>query len=131
MIQGYNTTRPHIHLSMKFRRFIKSILKRQSTLNPVPVRVTFDHLNQHIETLSHQTILDIANANDVDIAHYCGGCNRCGTCAVKIIDGVDNLSKAKGNEEMVLGVDKFQKGHRLACQARILGDVTIHIPDWF
>ena len=116
---------------MKIRRIIKSILQRSSKPKKVSVDVTFDHLSHQIKTLSNQTILSIANAHDVDIPHYCGGCNRCGTCSVKIIDGSENLSKAKGNEEMVLGVDKFQKGHRLACQARVLGDVTIHIPDWF
>ena len=116
---------------MKFRRLIKSFLKRSASPKRIPVRVSFDHLNHHLEARSHQTILEIANAHEVDIPHYCGGCNRCGTCVVKIIDGSENISTAKGNEEMVLGVDKFQKGHRLACQARVLGDVTIHIPDWF
>ena len=116
---------------MKFRRFIKSVLKRASSSNTFPVKVHFDHLDQPIDATSHQTVLDIANANDIDIPHYCGGSNRCGTCVIKIIDGQQNLSESKGNEQMVLGVDKFQKGHRLACQARVIGDVTIHIPDWF
>ena len=116
---------------MKFRRIIKSFFQRSSRRKITSVSVKFDHIEQHIETMSHQTVLEIANQNDIDIPHYCGGHNRCGTCVIKVVDGIDKLSKAKGNEEMVLGVDKFQKGHRLACQARVIGDVTIHIPDWF
>lgn len=116
---------------MKIRRFIKSIIKKKQAPQKVPVRIRFDHLNQIIETKSHQTILSIANAHDIDIPHYCGGCNRCGTCVIKVIEGQNNISVAKGNEEMVLGVDKFRKGHRLACQTIVLGDVTIQIPEWF
>lgn len=116
---------------MKIRRLISRILKRQKPPQITEVQVHFDHLDKPIEAKSHQSILDIANAHDIEIAHYCGGCCRCGTCSVKILDGIELLSKPKGNEELVLGVDKFQKGHRLACQARVLGDITIHIPDWF
>ena len=116
---------------MKIRRLIKSLLKRNTPQERVRVHVFFENMNCNIETMSHQTILEIANTHDIDIPHYCGGCNRCGTCVVKIVEGHQNLSNAKGNEEMVLGVDKFQKGHRLACQAHVLGDVTIHIPEWF
>ena len=50
---------------------------------------------------------------------------------VLILKGQDNLSKVSGNEQMVLGVDKFQKGHRLACQANVHGDVSLRIPEWF
>ena len=88
---------------MKIRRIIKSILQRSSSPKQVSVEVSFDHLNHQIKTVSEQTILAIANAHDIDIPHYCGGCNRCGTCSVKIIHGSENLSKAKGNEELVDG----------------------------
>ena len=120
-----------IHQTMKIRRLISRIIKRKKEPEKKIVSVHFDHLKSALQVQSHQSILAIANAHDIEIPHYCGGCCRCGTCSILVIDGNNQLSKPKGNEELVLGVDKFQKGHRLACQAHVLGDVTIHIPDWF
>ena len=120
---------------MKLRKFVKKIIGRfpqKETKNIVDINIVFSGLvDRKIVTKSHQSILGIAQQNDIDIPHYCGGYCRCATCVVQIIENPSNISKASGNEIMVLGIDKFEKGHRLACQAYIHGDAEIFIPEWF
>ena len=77
------------------------------------------------------SILAGALALDVDLNHYCGGMCSCGTCRVVIVAGADNLSRPEGNEELVLGDARHRHGDRLACQARLLGPVTVRIPERF
>ena len=117
------------------RRILQKLQKlRNSPLHtPKKVRVIF-HMKQtrhEHEVLSGSNILAIANELEIDIPHYCGGCCRCGTCCIEVIEGKENLSTAKGNEGMVLGNEKSNKGHRLACQAVIYGDIEVRIPEWF
>ncbi|MFZ5478114.1 MAG: 2Fe-2S iron-sulfur cluster-binding protein [Myxococcota bacterium] len=77
------------------------------------------------------TVLEAAEAARVDLRHYCGGNCSCGTCRVVIVSGARNLSRPEGMEKMVLGSDASARGDRLACQAQVLGDVEIRIPEWF
>jgi ferredoxin len=117
---------------MIFRRLIKKILKNSTKEPIIPITVQFQGLaGKTVVSTSQKSILQIAQDHDIDIPHYCGGSCRCGTCSVLILEGQNNLSTPTGNEEMVLGVDKFQKGHRLACQANVHGDVSLNIPEWF
>jgi len=74
------------------------------------------------------SILDIAVAHGVDIQHGCGGSGICGTCAVKIVRGMGNLSKPSDDETYTLRVALDDTRHmRLACQAVVRGDVTVCI----
>ena len=66
MIQGYNI-RIIVHtLTMKIRRLISKILKRNQKKNIRTVHVHFDQCDSPIITKSHRTILEIANENDID-----------------------------------------------------------------
>jgi len=120
---------------MKLRKIVKKIIRSISSKDThehkdVLIRFTGTS-TATVTTKSHQSILKIAAMNDIDIPHYCGGSCRCGTCVVEIVSDPDNLSKPSGNEIMVLGIDKSQKGHRLACQAIVYDNVQISIPEWF
>lgn len=77
------------------------------------------------------TLLEAAEAGRVDLRHYCGGNSSCGTCRVVIVSGHRNLSRREGMEEMALGADNVARGDRLACQAQVLGEVAVEIPEWF
>jgi len=77
------------------------------------------------------TLLEIAMANAVDLRSYCGGNCSCGTCRIEVVEGGRNLSRQQGMEEMVLGEDHVSHGDRLACQAQVLGDVRVRIPEFF
>ncbi len=49
---------------------------------------------------------------------------QCGTCAIRIIEGEENLSPKTKQELVTLRRLKLES-HRLACQCALIGDVTI------
>jgi 2Fe-2S ferredoxin len=94
-----------------------------------PVEVRFGEKAARVRRGS--TVLEAADAARVDLRHYCGGNCSCGTCRVEVVAGARNLSRREGMEEMVLGAEAAARGDRLACQAQVLGDVEIRVPEWF
>ena len=60
----------------------------------------------------------------------CGGKGRCGKCLIKATPaGGAGLSPAEGAERKALGEARAESGYRLACCARVTGDVALDIPD--
>jgi ferredoxin len=55
------------------------------------------------------------------------GCREgdCGTCMMKVEEGWDNLSTPSVIEDKVLKDNLAGRHYRLACQAQIIGDVTV------
>ncbi|MBA56878.1 MAG: ferredoxin [Pseudomonadales bacterium] len=55
------------------------------------------------------------------------GCREgdCGTCLMKVESGWENLSSASVIEDKILRENAAGRHHRLACQAQVLGDVTV------
>ena len=86
-----------------------------------------------------KTILEAAQNLGVDLQNVCGGKAQCGKCKVLIVEGgteqhkiishIDNLSPAEEAEKKVLDSQQLKNGWRLACQARIGGDVIVFVPD--
>ena len=102
-----------------FRRII-SKLKTESKI----VKVSVPEIGLDFSVQTPCTILEALRSNDIDIDHFCGGVCSCGTCIIKV-EG--ELSAVQSREKLVLGYSRI-KSHRLACQAKILGDVIVHIP---
>ena len=94
-----------------------------------PARLRIGEKESLVE--SGTTVLAAAIAMGFDIDHYCGGHCSCGSCRIVVHDGAKSLSKPRPDEKMVLGHDAEARGDRLACQARIEGQVSIEIPDFF
>lgn len=60
----------------------------------------------------------------------CGGKGLCATCQVVVTSGHQNLSPIGEKEEAALKrLASRSPGSRLSCQARVLGDVTVKMPD--
>ena len=95
-----------------------------------PASVTFEG-RAPIEVEHGQTVLAVARSAGVDLSHYCGGTCSCGTCRIEVVSGADMLTPSTPREQMVLGHERSTSGDRLACQARVVGAVTVRIPDWF
>lgn len=55
------------------------------------------------------------------------GCREgdCGTCLMEVISGMENLSEPSVLEDKVLREQMASKRFRLACQAQVIGDVTV------
>ena len=90
-------------------------------------RVTFMPLGQSFEVDDETTILVAAIRNGVELRHDCTEA-ICGTDRVRIIAGQENLSPLDDNEELTLSMLDSDSDERLACVAKILGDVIVEIP---
>ena len=86
-----------------------------------------------------ETILEAAQELGVDLQNVCGGQAQCGKCKVLIVVGgpeqhgmvsrIENLSPIEEAEKKSLDSQQLKNGWRLACQARIGGDVMVFVPD--
>jgi len=86
-----------------------------------------------------KTILEAAQELGVDLQNVCGGQAQCGKCKVMVVEGslqehdiassVNNLSPMEENETKFFVGQEQSNGWRLACQARIEGDVAVFVPD--
>lgn len=90
-----------------------------------------DGLLAEADAEAGETLLRVAIVSRLDLSHYCGGTCSCATCRVEIVEGAETLSPMEGREQMVLGYQASQAGDRLACQARVGGDVVVRIPEDF
>ena len=91
-------------------------------------KVTFMPAGQSFEVAPGITILVSAIQNGLKLRHDCTEA-ICGTDRVKIVSGKEQLSDKTDNEELTLEMMKAGPEERLACVARILGDVTVELFD--
>ncbi len=91
-------------------------------------KVTFMPVRQSFEVAAGTTILDSAIHNGLQLRHDCTEA-ICGTDRVKILAGKEQLSEKDENEELTLEMMKAGPDERLACVARIIGDVTVEVPE--
>ena len=68
------------------------------------------------------TILDAARSHGLEIDAPCGGHGTCGACRVTVQAGT---TEPTPNELDLLTSDELSAGARLACHARVTGDVTV------
>ncbi|MBD3184120.1 DUF4445 domain-containing protein [Candidatus Poribacteria bacterium] len=72
-------------------------------------------------------IKDAAASVDIVINSPCGGEGTCGKCRV-VVKG-SNLSIPTEAEERLISSENLKKGHRLACQTKVLGDMEVNVPE--
>jgi len=84
---------------------------------------------KRIEAPVGATLLDVALKLNVDLASFCGGRGACGKCRILVIEGSENLSPLSEAEKRLLRRDDLEMGFRLACQARVMGPVTVKVPE--
>ena len=91
-------------------------------------KVTFMPSGQSFEVVEGTTILVSAIQNGLPLQHDCTEA-VCGTDRVKILAGTEHLSEKTENEELTLEMMNAGSDERLGCVARILGDVTVQLPE--
>ena len=91
-------------------------------------KVTFMPRGQCFEVAAGTTILVSAIQNGVQLRHDCTEA-ICGTDRVRIVCGKELLSEKTENEELTLEMMNAGLDDRLGCVARVLGDVTVELPD--
>ncbi len=80
-----------------------------------------------VETDLVTSILVSLQRNAVPIISVCGGRAQCGKCAVRIVRGVEYLTKKRAVEAIRLDAIGADTDVRLACQTYTRGDVEIEI----
>ena len=86
-------------------------------------RVTFADAGKSGEFPAGRTLLSIAEELDVKVSHVCGGDGACGTCRIEVVEGWENLTPPTPDETY----KELESPHRLSCQAKLAGDVTVKI----
>lgn len=88
------------------------------------MQVIFEN-EKDIETQKEMTILELALENKIPIAHACGGNAKCSTCRVLVLSGIENLTTPTEKEETIAKSKGFEKNIRLACQAKVKGNIKV------
>ena len=87
-------------------------------------KVTFLPDNVTVEVEEGENLLAVAAKSGVYIHASCGGDGVCGKCKVKLESGEVASDKA-----MHLRAEDYAKGFRLACQARVVEDLVVSVPE--
>jgi len=95
-------------------------------------RVRILPLQIEIEAPEGATIMEAAQAQGYYWPTTCGGEGRCTTCACFVVEGIALLSDMGRSERKTLveerGEGVLSQPVRLACQARVYGDVAVEKP---
>ena len=67
---------------------------------------------------------------NMPVASSCHGDGICSKCAVRIVNGAENLNKMKDSEAQLLEKNGFPTPYRLSCQTIVLGDITLDTTYW-
>jgi 2Fe-2S ferredoxin len=94
-------------------------------------RVTFLHpQGRSGEVPVNLTLLEAAEVLGFSLNHDCGGNASCTTCRVEVQVGAENLTDIDFDEQDLLDREALSEPwHRLGCQAHVLGDVVVRVPE--
>ena len=81
--------------------------------------------NQRISAKENKTILEVAQQSNIPLTHVCKGNGRCSTCRIKIVEGIENVLPRSESEQAIAIQMGFSSDIRLACQSKIIGDITV------
>ena len=95
------------------------------------VKIVIDNLDgKELEVNEgNHSVLHHVQEHFIDWMHACGGKGRCTTCKLVIISGSENFAPLTSAEIRYLQAGELMAGERLACQARLTGNVVIRVPE--
>lgn len=92
-------------------------------------KVTFYPVGKSGEIPEGISLLDAAEKLGLELRHDCGGFATCSTCRIWVIEGLSNLTEIDLDEENMLEEAGLPAPFRLSCQAKVRGDVSVHVPE--
>ncbi len=94
------------------------------------VKITIENLGQKEVGVPSPGIsaLSCFQSARVDWMHSCGGKGRCTTCKMIVIEGQDQLSLESPAELMYERQGQLKSNERLACQAKVWGNIRVRVP---
>ncbi len=76
------------------------------------------------------TLLAAVRAAGLPLASACDARGLCGRCGLEVLGGAGALSAPDAREAEVLRRNRQTPGLRLACRARVAGNVVVRAPYW-
>ena len=92
--------------------------------------ISFVKNYQSIEVPEGANLMESLLQAGIPVASSCYGDAVCGKCRLEIIKGAENLSKPFGIELILRDRLRLEKGVRISCQVKVLGDVTVDAAYW-
>jgi adenylate cyclase len=89
------------------------------------IEVSYERLGSRQVATPGITLLEVSQAEGVPHFHACGGHARCSTCRVLVLSGGENLAPRTPEEALMAERKGLADDVRLACQARVMGSVTV------
>ena len=86
--------------------------------------LTFKDIDLTVNVPAGVRVIEISEKVGSGIVYGCRE-GDCGTCMMKVEDGWENLSTPTVIEDKVLKDNLAGRHYRLACQAQVIGDVTV------
>jgi ferredoxin len=90
--------------------------------------VAFLPSGRTVEVPAGSTILEAALAAGLPIARACGADGLCGRCGVRVLAG--EIDAESDGEAATRRRNRLDPALRLACRARVLGDVEVTASYW-
>ncbi|NBO37749.1 (2Fe-2S)-binding protein [bacterium] len=87
-------------------------------------RVFFLLEDLEVEVPAGTRLPEVVEASGADITFGCKS-GTCGTCRVRVVEGIENLSQPTPEERDFLAALSARPNERLGCQFCIQGDVSI------
>jgi ferredoxin, 2Fe-2S len=78
--------------------------------------------------LSH-TVLKLLQDHQIDWMHACGGKGRCTTCKFIVLSDPNQLEPDTAAETRYRTQQALAENERLACQAKLKGNIRIRVPE--
>ncbi len=86
--------------------------------------ITFADIDLTITVPVGTRVIEVSEKVGSSITYGCRECD-CGNCLMQVVDGIENLSEPSVLEDRVLRDVMAGRKERLACQAQVLGPVTV------
>ena len=77
-----------------------------------------------VECSRGDNLLEVARRANVAIDAPCGGNGSCGKCRVQLLEG-----ELEAPQSRHISQEEYQQGWRLSCCSKVMGDVTVMVPD--
>ncbi|KAB8033332.1 2Fe-2S iron-sulfur cluster-binding protein [Fluviispira multicolorata] len=88
--------------------------------------VKTDKKNINIE--KGAAIIDVCETEETSILFGCRD-GACGACMIRVLENPENLSPMEEHERDFLETMAAREDERLACQCKVLGNVTVEVSE--
>ncbi|WP_353569936.1 2Fe-2S iron-sulfur cluster-binding protein [Candidatus Albibeggiatoa sp. nov. BB20] len=87
-------------------------------------QLTFADIDVSVNVPAGIRVIEVSEKVGSGIVYGCRE-GDCGTCIMEVLEGMENLNTPSVLEDKVLRENMAGKRFRLACQAQVIGDVTV------